>query len=880
MKLLRNVVFILMLLHALVEAQSFDGPAQLPSRVTFSLTYPSQPGATIYTPTAGDACCDANSIQAKVNTAAANCGSTGAIVSIPANTTNDFTSNYLNLPATNCDGTHWVVIQSANLSSLPAQGTRVGPSNSSNLAQIEATGNQARVIDAQDYPTPGSQVSGYWLAGLEVIGNYTGGAAGTTYAIRFGDTCAGAGDTNSRSDGGCPITSGMTSANLDSRFVLERSYVHPVNETFTSTYGLIHALGGDAGNVAIEDSTIVALAYTQAQAWSTAMTFGPVDIGNNTLEGSGESATEIGADPQPITNALPQNIYFHHNYIFKPTAWLSLCQAQNGGVCPGTGAVDRRNWWECKGGRFVLVEGNYFKNDDSAFYSVQLNPVDSTGVNAMGWASCNDITFRYNWFDSSSGVMDVDGPTNLGNSGVALVNDTTTGTFLNKLTKMTASYWNNPHGIVSSAGDTSGVVGTCSSNCGTSGNSTIANIGNISCVFDNGVTLNHWVQISSTVAGDCHDVGASKPSSGQIIGQVQTTNASPGTYLVTVWTDSSGIPGYYGESVRRVSVHDNVSENVDVFWFSGIIITGVTVSGGNAVYAYSSYGGPPPGPGSTINITGFTNSGNNGSYGVASWDSVGQTITITATTQVTETHAALGSSAAGHGGFVDFATGDTGCGGGVIGSEVCQMHDISVIHNSAVSLDSNTSGHCFDFNSGTNALVNNVGYKWRILNNICPSKSNGLGHAQGTSNSQAWLWLAAEVSDSGTAGGTGSAWDYNIITNLTFSGYAASSFQPNACNYSGATGCTGNQALGWASSMSSVGFTNYNSGLNGWQTNNYKLTNASTYHNTGSDGTDPGANIATVNQMTCGAIVGVSCSAPFGSQHIGTSYQRGTVVIH
>jgi hypothetical protein len=59
-------------------------------------------------------------------------------------------------------------------------------------------------------------------------------------------------------------------------------------------------------------------------------------------------------------------------------------------------------------------------------------------------------------------------------------------------------------------------LGMCAAQCGV-GNSEIAITGDAPCTFDNSATAGHYVQISNSVAGNCHDAGASVPSSGSII---------------------------------------------------------------------------------------------------------------------------------------------------------------------------------------------------------------------------------------------------------------------------------------------------------------------------------------------------------------------------
>ncbi len=105
----------------------------------------------------------------------------------------------------------------------------------------------------------------------------------------------------------------------------------------------------------------------------------------------------------------------------------------------------------------------------------------------------------------------------------------TTGTTLNKLVSLTGV----GTGVITSAGATGGVIGICTGNtstgasaCGTSGSSEIAIQGTYTCVFDGGTTANDYVTISSSVAGDCHDFGATYPVGQQVLGRVLVTAAA------------------------------------------------------------------------------------------------------------------------------------------------------------------------------------------------------------------------------------------------------------------------------------------------------------------------------------------------------------------
>lgn len=117
---------------------------------------------------------------------------------------------------------------------------------------------------------------------------------------------------------------------------------------------------------------------------------------------------------------------------------------------------------------------------------------------------------------------------------LVMTNDLATGTVLNKLAKI------NPAGLAGFAilpliTDTGGMTGVVVAGAGITGNATIQQSGSASCVFDNAVTSGDYVQISPTIAGDCHDSGVAYPSSNQVLGRVLATNVAAGTYLIDLF---------------------------------------------------------------------------------------------------------------------------------------------------------------------------------------------------------------------------------------------------------------------------------------------------------------------------------------------------------
>lgn len=147
-----------------------------------------------------------------------------------------------------------------------------------------------------------------------------------------------------------------------------------------------------------------------------------------------------------------------------------------------------------------------------------------------------------------------------GSSTYTVANDGSTGTTANKLAKLTTA--NPSAAIITSHTDapSATAIGVVTSGAGTTSNATIQFNGSANCVFDGATTAGHFVGLSTTVDGDCADIGAS-PSTQQIIGTVTSTNASGGTYAVLfvipvtqalsqptanqiAAANSSGVPGW------------------------------------------------------------------------------------------------------------------------------------------------------------------------------------------------------------------------------------------------------------------------------------------------------------------------------------------------
>ena len=112
---------------------------------------------------------------------------------------------------------------------------------------------------------------------------------------------------------------------------------------------------------------------------------------------------------------------------------------------------------------------------------------------------------------------------------IEVLNAASTGTALHKLAKLTGA---PSTAVVVGAGDTTGAIGIVIDGAGTSGPAVIVDHGQTACVFDGATVAGDYVQISPSVAGDCHDAGGAFPSTGQVLGIVTSTNGSGGTYTV------------------------------------------------------------------------------------------------------------------------------------------------------------------------------------------------------------------------------------------------------------------------------------------------------------------------------------------------------------
>jgi hypothetical protein len=173
----------------------------------------------------------------------------------------------------------------------------------------------------------------------------------------------------------------------------------------------------------------------------------------------------------------------------------------------------------------------------------QLARYPATGTSVVGSAVfSNDANFGY-----------LDQPLDIKTNSLVIevANSGAPGTEANKLVKIPAG---SASVLTTSAADVISAIGVVVGGAGTTGNAQIGVLGRFSCFFDNtATTAGDYITPSSTTAGTCHDAGASYPTSGEVMGQVLSSNASCGSppcgpYAVVFGTPDIFLPGSGGSN--------------------------------------------------------------------------------------------------------------------------------------------------------------------------------------------------------------------------------------------------------------------------------------------------------------------------------------------
>ena len=119
----------------------------------------------------------------------------------------------------------------------------------------------------------------------------------------------------------------------------------------------------------------------------------------------------------------------------------------------------------------------------------------------------------------------------------------TGGTTANLLVKADAS---NPSQAVTAATTDTGagvVLGIALQTVSPGGSVKVATRGPATCVADNAITAGHWIQVGTTTAGRCKDAGATFPTSGDVVGQAQGSQATVGSTFTVNLDNRQRSPG-------------------------------------------------------------------------------------------------------------------------------------------------------------------------------------------------------------------------------------------------------------------------------------------------------------------------------------------------
>jgi hypothetical protein len=184
-----------------------------------------------------------------------------------------------------------------------------------------------------------------------------------------------------------------------------------------------------------------------------------------------------------------------------------------------------------------------------------------------------------------------------------IANESGTGTTVNKLAFLTGA---PSTAKIQPTASQVGALGIVIGGAGTTGTAQIAITGQASCVFDGATTAGHYVTSSTGTAGDCHDAGAGEPNAVTVVGIVLSTNASAGTFGVSLFPPTeNSVSGSAGSATKPCtstanSIQYGLGSTVPTFACAPAIVnSGVFDFTGNAWQANNA-----------SFFTAFVNSGN------------------------------------------------------------------------------------------------------------------------------------------------------------------------------------------------------------------------------------------------------------------------------
>lgn len=278
--------------------------------------------------------------------------------------------------------TQWITIQSSNLSSLPADGYRVRPSDAPQMPRLLLNFNGNPVLTTD----PGAHH--YRIIGVEFA------VAPGRWSYRMVEL--GTGDETQLNQ-------------LPQNITLDRCYIHGDPTAQPGTKRGVQLNGRD---LAVTNSYIseIHVNGSDAQAINGWNGPGPFQILNNYLEASTENVLFGGADPN-IPNLIPSDIEFRNNYLFKPMRW------RQGDPSYAGIPWDVKNTFELKNARNVLVDGNIFENCWAAGQTgvmILFTPRNQEGT--APWSIVQDVTFTHNIIRNTASGVSIAGEDDLHSS--------------------------------------------------------------------------------------------------------------------------------------------------------------------------------------------------------------------------------------------------------------------------------------------------------------------------------------------------------------------------------------------------------------------------------------------------------------------------------
>lgn len=263
-------------------------------------------------------------------------------------------------------GSGWVTIRSEDAPSTP--GVRPAPRQFASAAKLITIQNGVPALDAE------AGASGYWISGIEVAAS---SKVTTMGALVFVSPARG------------------VAADVPSRIVLERSYVHGHDQL-----NMQRCVHFDATDAAIADSWISDCHFRglDSQALLVITSPGQLLFRNNFLSGAGENLM-IGGGGPGVSGMIPEDIEIVGNHFYKPLSW----QAAGWTV---------KNLLEIKIGRRIDIRDNYLENNwvmGQIGFAVVIKAADQ---DAAPWVRTSDIVFRRNIVTGSAAGVNVfeDGP--------------------------------------------------------------------------------------------------------------------------------------------------------------------------------------------------------------------------------------------------------------------------------------------------------------------------------------------------------------------------------------------------------------------------------------------------------------------------------------